>query len=223
MSIDQICDVLSEMGAEEVASYRRKLSENSGNAEVFEDLTYEGVAAFNFLLAGFGVRMSESPDLEIKLHDSVLFAEVKHFRYKIQDKLDELNTREALKNGYLATYGNTFPTEEKDPWDEVVEVARKKVSQYKDGSPNVLVLASSSGYCIDDAIMPTAIHEIDKGSRTPTDVGLRKLNGVLLLSSDYSGKQNRNAWFFETENAFIGLGETIRTRLNDMRVWRRPT
>lgn len=222
MSIDQICSVLSEKGAEEVASYRSKLTENSGNAEVYEDLVYEGVAAFNFLLAGFGVRMRESPDLQINLHNSLLFAEIKHFRWKMQDELDELNTRESMKKGHLTTYGNTIPTENKAAWDQVVAVARKKTSQYKDSSPNVLVLASSSNYSIDDAIIPTAIHIINETCGTQTDIALRKLNGVLLFSSDFSGKQNRNTWFFETDNAFNGLDENIRTRLNEIRVWQHP-
>jgi len=221
MSIDQIYGVLSDLGAEEVALYRQKLNDNSKIAENYEDLIYEGIAAFNFLLAGFSVKMRESPDLELKLNSFNLFAEVKHFRYKTQDKLDEHNTREVLKNGYLSIYGNTLPTENKNSWDEVFEVARNKVSQYKNSVPNILVLASSSGYCIDDAIIPTAIHKINEVSRTSMDIALRKLNGVLLLSNSYSGKQKRNAWFFETENAFIALDETIRDRLNDIRVWKR--
>jgi hypothetical protein len=57
----------------------------------------------------------------------------------------------------LVPYGDTLPTEGKTPWDEVVEVARKKVDQYRPDSPNVLVVYSCSANCIDETVIPTAI------------------------------------------------------------------
>lgn len=92
-------------------------------------------------------------------------------------------------------------------------VAKRKIPQYRQGFPNVLVIASSSTYAINDAIMPAAVAMINEVSRTPSGAGLRKLNGLLLFDRNFSLANHRNAWFFETDDAVNPLEERVRAAL----------
>lgn len=220
--IERIYKALDAEGAEAMATYRDKLSANTRNKAIYHDLIYEGIVALTFLRASFGVKMRECPDLELTLDSSLLFAEVKHFRWKEQDEIDERMLGEAVKTGQLVTYGDTVPTEGIAPWEQILAVATRKVPQYRDGSPNMLVIASSSSHAIDDAIMPTAIAMINEISRTPSGAGLRKLNGLLLLSNNFSLINRRSVWFFETDNAVNRLEEKVRATLDRILVWSVP-
>jgi len=220
--IDRICRALEMEGAEAVAIYRDKLSANIWNEAVYQDFVYEGNAAFTFLRASFHITMRESPDLAVMWGSSMLYAEVKHFRWKGEDEIDEHLLGEAVKAGYLVSYGDTVPSEDSAPWEQVLAVAKRKTPQYREGSPNVLVIASSSTYAIDDAIMPTAVTMINETCRTPAGSGLRKLNGLLLLDRNFSLAHRRNAWFFETANAVSPLEQGVRAALEGIRVWSTP-
>jgi hypothetical protein len=170
--IDRICRALEMEGAEAVAIYRDRLSANLRNEAVYQDFVYEGIVAFTFLRAGFHVTMRESPDLAVMWGRSMLYAEVKHFRWKGQDEIDAHLLGEAVNAGCLVSYGDTVPSEESAPWEQVLAVAKRKTPQYRDGFPNVLVIASSSTYAIDNAIMPTVVAMINEACRTPTGAGL---------------------------------------------------
>lgn len=115
--IDRICRVLEAKGAEAVAIYRDKLFANIRNAAVYQDFISEGIAALTSQRAGFRVRMWESPNLAVTLDSSMLYAEVKHFRWKEQDEIDERILGEAIKVGCLVSYGDTVPTESSAPWE----------------------------------------------------------------------------------------------------------
>jgi hypothetical protein len=220
--INRICRALDMEGAEAVAIYRDKLSANIRNEAVYQDFIYEGMAAFTFLRAGFQVTMRESPDLAVMWGSSMLYAEVKHFRWKGQDDIDEHLLGEAVKAGGLVSYGDTVPSENSAPWEQVLAVAKQKIPQYREGFPNVLVIASSSTYAIDDAIMPTVLAMINEACRTPAGAGLRKLNGLLLLDRNFSLAHRRNTWFFETDNAVSPLEERVRAALKGIHVWSAP-
>jgi len=217
--IDRLCRALEMEGAEAVAIYRDKLSANIRNEAVYEDFVYEGIAAFTFLRAGFHVTIRESPDLVVMWGSSMLYAEVKHFRWKGQDEIDEHLLGEAVKAGCLVSYGDTVPSEDSAPCEQVLAVAKRKTPQYREGFPTVLVIASSSTYVIDDAIMPTTVAMINEACRTPAGAGLRKLNGLLLLDRNFSLAHRRNTWFFETDNAVSPLEERVRAALEGIRVW----
>jgi hypothetical protein len=220
--IDRICSALDAEGAEALPIYRNKLFANIRNEAVYQDLVYEGIAAFTFLRAGFHVRMHESPDLAVMWGSSMLFAEVKHFRWKEQDEIDGRLLGEAVDAGCLASYGDTAPSENSAPWEQVLAVAKRKIPQYREGFPNVHVIASSSTYAIDDAIMPTVVAMINEACWTPAGAGLRKLNRLLLLDRNFSLAHRRNTWFFETDNAVIPLEKRVRTALEEIRVWSTP-
>jgi hypothetical protein len=114
----------------------------------------------------------------------------------------------------LVPYGDTLPTEGKTPWDEVVEVARKKVDQYRPDSPNVLVVYSCSANCIDETVIPTAICNIDSRCRADPGDGLRKLNGILLVSGELNASRGlRRVYYFECGVCAVTMPREVRKML----------
>lgn len=193
--------MLEQAGAANISVYIDKLCSNKTNNGVFDDLLFESRTALMFLIYGFSVDMQESPDLRIEFVGNQFYAEVKHFRLKEQDRLDQANMEAAQDK--LVTYGDTVQLEDDPPWIQVIKVAKRKIKQYRENAPNILVIGSSSPHCIDDSIMPTAINIIAEeiaGGRCPD---LDKLNGILLISSDYNIGQRRNVYFFQTHTARV--------------------
>lgn len=207
--------LLEQAGATNVSSFIEKLRANSNNTEVFQDLLFESRAAMIFLMNGFSVEMRESPDLSIKFADDHFFAEVKHFRLKEQDRVDQANME--VTHNRLVQYGDTVPLEDDASWDQVALVAKRKTKQFQHRVSNILVIGSSSSHCIDDSIIPTVINiiseEITKGSYQE----LEMLNGILLISPDYNIGQGRNVYFFPTHTAKVPLTHAVLNSLQSIR------
>ncbi len=212
-----LVDRLVEAGVRNAESYRRKLSDNSGEPTVFRDLVSERVAALMFSMAGFVVEMGESPDLTLTGFGQSLSAEVKHFRYKQQDAMDNVKLREY--SDYLIEFGNTVPTEGKTAWEQVAAVAQRKVRQYRAGTPNLLVLESSSPHCVDDVVVRTARNILDEETEVGTNPHLSRLNGIVFLSSEFNVSTRRNAYFFETSYPRCALLASVRDALKGIRRW----
>ena len=87
--IDRLITLLRREGIEGLADYEQRLVSNAGSANVFCDLVHESSAALMFSRHGFKVTIREKPDLRVELDDEVIYAEVKHFREKEQDRIDE--------------------------------------------------------------------------------------------------------------------------------------
>lgn len=217
MDVQEFADRLLVAGARNVELYRRKLLHNSGEPAVLLDLRSEGSAALMFLSAGFAVDMGESPDLTLHGFGQTLCAEVKHFRRKPQDGIDEARLK--AYGGHLIAYGDTAATEGSSPWDQIVAVAQRKVQQYRVGVPNILVLDSSSPHCVDDSIIPTAINIIDESVESCGNAGLAKLNGVLFIAREFSISAGRNVYFFETRYASAILESPVRETLVKIARW----
>lgn len=213
--IDSCIAQLRNAGATGIDKYERKLTDNAGNLAVVNDLLFECRTALMFLSNGFSVDMRESPDLSVQLAGNQFYAEVKHFRLKEQDRLDEANLEAA--DDLLVPYGDTVSSEGEAAWDQVVQVAKHKINQYHQDSPNILVIGSSSSYCIDDAIMPTAINIIAEEVSNGNCVELGRLSGILLISMDYSISKGRNVFFFQTQSAEVPLTPSVLELLNSIR------
>jgi len=196
MTVDEIGTRLLEAGVANVPSYLTKLAGSRRSAPVYWDVAAEASAALMFRSAGFSVRMRDAPDLRLELCGNQLFAEVKHFRRKAQDDLDD----ERLSNAHemLVPYGDTSVLEGSLPWEQIASVARRKSSQYQADVPNILVLDSSSPNCVEDLDVLTAVHVIDEYVGVQPDDELAKLNGILLISQMYNISRRRNVYFFET-------------------------
>lgn len=210
---------LVRQGIEGVKGYRLKLEQNATSPENLKDLLCEGEAAIMFQGAGFRVVLRDSPDLKLTADGQDIYAEVKHFRWKKSDASDDERLRLAFAAGRLVPFGDTSQWENKQPWEEVFDVASRKSKRLQDGAPNVLVMASSSSHAIDDAIIPTAVSLIDDAAAGNRD--LLRINGVMLMSEDFHLGERRNTWFFPTRQQAVPLARGPLERIQGIKYWRR--
>lgn len=116
-------ELLQGEGIKGVQEYCEKLAPNWKTPAVYRDLLSEAYAALMFVRSSFGVTMRESPDLRLDRGGHTLGAEVKRFHRKLQDDIDD----QRMQKGFTR-YGDTVPTEGKEGWEQVAEVAEKKFS-----------------------------------------------------------------------------------------------
>lgn len=217
-NIDTHCSKLKRDQIQAVNTYRCRLEANQSNYEKFNDLIFEGWAADMLQLNGFRVTFRESPDLSIRHSAVQFFAEVKHFRTKEQDRIDQENMNRSRER--LVTIGDTSATEGLPAWEQVVAVCKRKIPQYIEDVPNILIIGSSSGHCIDDAIMPTAINVLGECIQRGNNEGLMKLNGLMLLSFDYNISQKRSVYFFPIHTSHITFSQETLDALHAIRQWK---
>ena len=171
-----------------IPEYIKKLQDNSNNNENFEDFRLEGKAALVFSQAGFCVTLRDAPDLSLRFNNEQLYAEVKHFR------------------------------EGKHAWEEVYDVAKKKLYQYKEHAPNILVIESSSA-CIEDTEVPATINTINEDVRSGKCPEFAKLNGILLTTLGwYNISQKRQGYFRRTSNPAVSLSRELFWLLDEIRL-----
>jgi len=187
---------LGKAHVEGVPEYIKRLQNNSSSDDVFQDLRLEGRAALMFRQAGCGVSIQESPDLALKFNNEQFYAEVKHFRLKKQDQ-----------------YGDTVPP----AWEQVYNVAKNKIKQYKKLSSNILVIENNDDR-IEDLDMPRAIDSINEDVRSGKCPGLARLNGILLITLDwYNISHRRNVFFYPTSKPAVSLRRELFFLLDDIR------
>ena len=206
---------LEEAHVQGIPEYIKKLQDNS-NSPNFQDFLLEGKAALMFSKTVISVTMRDSPDLALRFNNEQFYAEVKHFREKEQDRLDEA---EMSKPGdYLVPIGDTVPLEGKCAWQQVYDVAKEKIDKYKEYAPNILVIESSSA-CIEDTEIPTTIDMINENVRSGKCPGLAKLNGILLITVDwYNISQGRKVYFYLTSNPTVSLSRELSGLLDEIRL-----
>jgi len=198
-----------------IPEYIKKLQDNS-NSPNFEDIRLEGRAAFMFSQAGFCVTLRESPDLVLKFNNEQFYAEVKHFRMKGQDRIDAVKMSEP--GDELELYGDTVPLEGKPAWEQLYNVAKDKIKQYKKHSPNILVIESSST-SIEEPEIDTARNKINEDVRSGKCPGFAKLNGILFISLDwYNISQKREVYFRRTSNPAVSLSRELSFLLYEIRL-----
>ena len=199
--INRICAELERRGVQGIPEYKQKLMDNSASTN-FKDFLLEGKAALMFREVGFRVILGEAPDLALEFNGEQLYAEVKHFRLKEQDLIDD--DKMSGPGDELVPYGDTVPLEGKPAWEQVYNVAKSKIRQYKQNAPNILVIESSSD-CIDDVIIPTAVDMVNEAVCSGKCSGLGRLNGILLVLDWYNISQKRNAFFYPTDQRRCSL------------------
>src|SRR4051812_34306925 len=134
-------------GIRGVDEFHSRLASNA-QTDVYRDLLAEAAAAMTLRMAGLDVEMRDRPDLALVLAGQSSYAEVKHFRRKPQDDADD--RRMAAYGGRLVTYGDTTASEGKAAVEQVLAVVQKKLSQLREGAPNLMIFQSSSPNCIED-------------------------------------------------------------------------
>lgn len=224
---DRIQDVIiphliTELRKEGIAGlpeYERRLRNNAGNTKVFKNLLFEADAALMFSRHGFKVTIREEqepPDLRIELDGEVAYAEVKHFLEKEQDQNDEQAMRDSED---LVPTGILTPTEGSEAWEQLAGVAIRKVNQYREGAPNILVIATDSN-SVDGSILPTAVHLYNE--QTFSDPCLRKLNAFMLIDQWVELRANRNVYFCQTAYATTPISSRLIDALFSIQRWSTP-
>jgi len=188
---------LRNLGVDGVNDYEERLMDNSANPDKLQDFFEEGIAALTLDVNGFGVVISEKPDLIVKFEGCEFNAEVKHFRFKKQDIIDDI--RMSTKNDF-AVYGDTEPTEGKKAWCQVYDVLDKKDKVLPADKPGIIVLASSSIHCVESSEVMFAVNkmreEIFKKVRE-----ISSFNGVLFFGQWYVHQDDRDTYYFDIEKA----------------------
>jgi hypothetical protein len=206
---------LAAVGVSGVPEFAAKLKSNSSAPAVYRDLLAEAAAAATLAHAGFRVEMRDAPDLCLSFGSLTLFAEVKHFRVKQQDAIDAAR----LSSGLVVPYGNTVDLEGISGSDQLLDVVRRKLNQFKVGHPNVLVIESSSLHCIEDCEVRDVLATIEDLILVGDD-SLRALSGILFLSRSINCRLHRNVYFFPNEHAIRPVPADPLAALHAIHFWR---
>jgi len=195
---------LRDAGADGLDQYETRLRNNAGNPDTLANLFCEGLAGLMFLHNGWQVALRESPDPQLGLHGDVVYAEVKRFCEKKQDRLNDRAMREA-PDDLLVRLDDTTQTEGKTAWEQMVDVAIRKAPVYMEGAVNILVFESDSE-CL-DLIVNSAVHDYNERALESDDLRLRKLNGMMLVNRGrISGRPiPSNVEFRQTQHAAVPL------------------
>lgn len=219
MDADTLKHQLTQRGVRGAKAYCAKLLWNASNPEVLGDLRSEAAAAMMFSAAGFIVEMRDRPDIWLTGFGQSVAAEVKHFRHKDQDSIDDVALRD--HGDHLVEFGDTRQTEGYAAWDQVVSVARRKASQFEGVAPYLLVIQSSSPHGIDDLVVRTAANILDEEASADSAVIVARLSGIVFLSPESRIPDGRNVYFFELRASQHPLLAPLRKALNGMRRWSR--
>lgn len=218
MDTDTLKRQLTEWGVRGAEAYCAKLRSNARNPEVHGDFLSEAAAAIMFAAAGFIVEMRDSPDLWLTGFGQSVAAEVKHFRFKRQDSIDDVALRSY--DDYLVEFGDTRLREDCAAWDQVADVARQKASKFRGVGPYLLVIQSSSPHEIDDLVVRTAVNIVDEEASADSDAAVARLSGIVLLSPESRFPDGRNVYFFECRASQQPICPPLREALKGMRRWR---
>jgi hypothetical protein len=216
MDIDAHIAQLRDAGAAGLDQYETRLRNIAGNPDKLADLFCEGVAALMFLQNDWHVTLRESPDLQLGLHGDLLYAEVKRFCEKQQDRLNERAMRDAPDDGFFVPLDDPTQTEGKTAWEQIVDVAISKVPVYMEGAANILVVVSDSE-CL-DLMVNSAVHEYDERALASDDLRRRRLNGIMLVNRGrISGRPiPSNVEFCQTQHAAAPLNVRLAAALGSI-------
>lgn len=180
LRIEHAASILRRSDARGVDSYELKLKNNRANPDQVVNHLSEARVALMFIDNGARVTMRDSPDLMIEWRGETFYAEVKHFRRKRQDEIDE----EAMTNasGVLAgPIGQTQRLEGRRPYEQISDVALRKKRQYVDDAINILVIDSASESL--ELMASSAANEYSSEIRKiPNDRALHRLHGIMIIN-----------------------------------------
>lgn len=204
---------LNSVGILGLEEYENRLQNNANNDDNFHDLLFEADVALMFSHNGFKVTLRERPDIKLERFGKVVYAEVKHFRRKEQDILDEKAMQE---NDELVPVGILTPTEGIEAWDQIVRVAIRKNNQYVNNAPNLLVIATSSD-AVGGLELQTAVTIYNEKARI--DPKLHKLNAMILIDQWIDVARYKNVYFYPTAIPTIPMSEGWLKAIDDIQNW----
>ncbi len=189
MSLPNACKSLLKKLKEQkignIEAYEKRLIDNSSEPDTLKDFFQEGFAALTLSENNFEVTFSERPDLKVKYEDCAFNAEVKHFRLKKQDVIDD---KRMTDEEDFVEYGNTKPSEGDEAWCQVYNVLKKKDEILPSDNPGIIILISSSIHCVEDSEVKFAVNKIDEEIYKKKR-NISPLNGVLYIGKWYNLKQ----------------------------------
>ncbi|MDD5312210.1 MAG: hypothetical protein PHO26_04160 [Dehalococcoidia bacterium] len=202
--IQQLLSELRSKSALNVDQYEQKLKDNTKNIDHLNDLLLEGRAALMFINNKFMVTFGESPDLKIEIGDEIVGVEVKHFRVKHQDQIDEKAMEDQARkyqetgdeeDDLFVPIGDTTATEGTPTWQQMANVAASKAKQYLKDAPNILIIESSSEST--SLTLSTAAHEFEDIVHERCDPRLRRLNALMMVNCSLYGFGNSGPYNIE--------------------------
>ncbi|HYL73377.1 MAG TPA: hypothetical protein VEU96_04190 [Bryobacteraceae bacterium] len=217
LRIEHATSTLRRLGAINVDAFELKLKNNSKNADQVVNHLSEARVALMFIQNAARVTMRDCPDLMIEWLGEVFYAEVKHFRRKKQDEIDDQAMRRACGT-LVGPLAQTEKLEGRRPYEQICDVACRKKHQYIDGAINILVIDSASESL--GLMAKSGANEYsDEVRNTPHDLELRRLHGIMII----------NVWgrvaggfcnvdFGMTESGFEGMSYDLATALEEIRV-----
>jgi len=211
---------LRKEGITGLEDYEQRLGASTPAMENLKDLLFEAHMALMFSHYGFKVTMRDKPDLEIELDNETAYAEVKHFREKEQDRVDEKAMRDSED---LVPVGILLG--QPCPWQQIAKVAIAKAEQYVEDAPNLLVIASDSN-AVNGCVFSTGVHLYNQEvARSGANSPLRRLNAFLLVNmvcDEWTGSDFRNVYFCPTAYAAVPMNTSLVDALTSIRRWSMP-
>ena len=210
-------DRLRRAGAGNVDEYEARLRSNAKSLPTFNSFISEAVAALMFLEYGADVTMRERPDLAVTLGGQKFYAEVKHFKRKIQDDVNDEALRNAPEFEMICVQDTTF-IEGVTAYRQIADVAAKKANQYVDGELNILIIDSESDLL--HLMARSAAQEFSDMKRgMPPDSPLHRLNGIMVITSLFGvGRRRWNVDFAVTREPARRFGFRLLRVLAEIKV-----
>lgn len=205
---------LERIGVQGIDAYEAKLHSNRLNQRVLLDLIVEGNVAWVLAKAAFRVTLRDRPDLRVDFGDFTFFAEVKHFRRKTQDDIDDARLRGSGIR--LVQYGDTRATEGVAAVDQLVSVANRKARQCSIDHATILAIQSSSANCIEETEVDDAAQQLREEAATDVRGSVARLAGILFLSASRNCARQKNVYFYTVADL---LPKRIVSMLDDIQEW----
>jgi hypothetical protein len=209
MTIDEQTSLLRRYGVFGVDQYQKKLRDNERNPGRLADLSCEGEAAMMFRKRGWEVTMRDSPDLQLVFGSEVVYAEVKHFVEKEEDRLNDQMMTSAP--GQFVRCEQPSATRGGLGWEQIVAVAIRKaeIGQFLDGVANILVIVSDSETL--HVMTKSAMNEYDEIAEASANRLLRRLSGIMLVSP-----LGPSVTFCRSSTAAVPLSFSLEAMLGDL-------
>jgi len=217
LDIHQTLKPLRAQGIRDVHRLETKLAQNALEPSVVEDLLAEAHAAFMLATGGLDIELSDRPDLIIHWNGQIVGAEVKHFRLKGQDTVDDVRLKE--ESDFLVEYGDTMPSEGRAAWEQVAAVVLKKAEKAKPGVPNLLVIQSSSTHCIEETQVKTAVSFINQPNVRKTYPTLARLNMLIFMSRNFNLNAQRSVFAFDLNSPEVPSPSPVHAICHGIREW----
>ena len=123
----------------------------------------------------------------------------------------------ARDDDLFVAVGRVKDDEGSDAWEQMYSIAVKKVPQYLQGVPNILVFVTYSDSL--DLMLQSAINEYDdEAARPGAEEERRKLSGMTIVNQNYGPSTGwANVEIIPTASPAVPLSQSLATVISAMR------